>query len=88
MPSITNSIYWNCQGIGNPQTVFTLPNYMRRWNPYIVILVETKSKVKHMEKIKFNLGFSNDLIVPSQGRSGGLALLWSKEINLEIISFS
>ena len=41
-----------------------------------------------MEKIKFSLGFSNGLIVPSRGRNGGLALLWSTEVNLEIKSYS
>ena len=41
-----------------------------------------------MEKINFNLGFSNGLIVPSSGWSGGLALLWSKEVVLEIKSFT
>ena len=41
-----------------------------------------------MEKIKFKLGFANGLIVPSVGRSGGLALLWSREINLDIMSYS
>lgn len=41
-----------------------------------------------MEKIKYKLGFSNGLFVPSRGRSGGLALLWSSDTNLEIKSFS
>jgi len=68
--------------------VFALRDYVQRWNPYIVFLVETESKTKQMENIKFNLGFSNALNVPSQGRSEGLALLWSQETNLEIVSFS
>ena len=50
--------------------------------------METKSKVKHMEKIKNNVGFANGFIVPSQGRSGGVDLFWTREINLEIKSFS
>ncbi|XP_075655081.1 uncharacterized protein LOC142625281 [Castanea sativa] len=41
-----------------------------------------------MEKAKFILGFPNGLIVPSRGHSGGLALLWSSDTNLEIKSFS
>ena len=41
-----------------------------------------------MEKVKFRLGFSNGLIVPSRGQSRGLALLWSSDTNLEIKSFS
>lgn len=68
--------------------MFTLRDYVRRWNPYIVFLMETKLKTKCRENIKFQLGFSNGLIVPSQGQSGGLALFWSRETNLEIVSFS
>ena len=41
-----------------------------------------------MEIVKYRLGFSNGLIVPSMGRRGGLALLWSKDANLEVKSFS
>lgn len=41
-----------------------------------------------MEKVKCRLGFSNGLVVPSRGRSGGLALLWSSDMNLEIKSCS
>jgi len=41
-----------------------------------------------MENIKYKLSFSNGLIVPSRGRSGGLALLWSNDMNLEIKGFS
>ena len=83
-----NSICWNCRGIGNPRSVYSLRNYVRRWTPYLVFLVETKAKQKRMEKVKFKLGFSNGLIIPSQGKSGGLALLWSKDIKLEIKSYS
>ena len=65
-----------------------LRNYVRRWNPYLVFLMETKANVKRMEKVKYKLGFSNGLFVPNKGRSGGLALLWSKEVSLEIQSYS
>ena len=41
-----------------------------------------------MERVKYILGYSNGLIVPSIGRSGGLALLWSSDTNLEIKSYS
>ena len=35
-----------------------------------------------------NFGFANGLIVLSRGRSSGLALLWTRETNLEIKRFS
>ena len=79
---------WNCRGLGNPQSVRALHDIVQRWKPKIVFLMETKSKVKHMEKIKNRVDFANGLIVPSQGRSGGVALFWTRDINLEIKSFS
>ena len=39
---------------------------------------------KVMEKIKF----VNGLVVPSEGRSGGLAMLWKREVQLEIMGYS
>ena len=50
--------------------------------------METKSKVKRIEKIKNRIGLANGLIVPSRGRSGGVALLWTREVNLDINSYS
>ena len=41
-----------------------------------------------MERIKNRIGFANGLIVPSVGRSGGIALLWTREINLEVKSYT
>ncbi|KAM3705616.1 hypothetical protein ACJW31_03G093700 [Castanea mollissima] len=41
-----------------------------------------------MEKVRDRLGFVNGLFVPSRGHSGGLALLWKRELNLNIKSFS
>ena len=83
-----NPLSWNCRGLGNPRSVRALHDIVHRWKPKIVFLMETKSKVKRMERIKNRVGFANGLIVPSQGRSGGVALFWTRDINLEIKSFS
>ena len=82
------AISWNCWGLGNPRSVRVLHDLVRCWNPKIVFLMETKSKKNHMERIKNRIGFSNGLIVPSVGRSGGIALLWTREISLEIKSYT
>ena len=76
------SLCWNCRGIGNPQTVFALREYLRCWNPKLVFLSETKLKSRRMEKVKYKLGFSNGLFVSSRGRraallcSGLVILFW------------
>ncbi|KAF5451994.1 hypothetical protein F2P56_027039 [Juglans regia] len=41
-----------------------------------------------MEKLKFRIGFTNCMAVSSEGRSGGLALYWNNNSQLEILNFS
>ena len=50
--------------------------------------METKAKIRRMERIKCKIGLANGLIVPCVGRKGGLALLWAREVDLEIKSYS
>ena len=61
---------------------------VRRWDPRIVFLLETKLRSRRMERVRDRLGFVNGLIVASRDHSGGLALLWTRKINLNIKSFS
>ena len=42
--------------------------------------METKLFKEEMTKRKYTLGFTEGLIVVSNGSKGGLALLWKKEI--------
>ena len=79
---------WNCRGIGNPQTGQVLHNLVQRHNPSTVFLMETKVGVKRMVKVKERIGLPNGLIIPSEGRSGGMALLWVRDLDVEIRSFS
>ena len=69
------AISYNFRGLGNPKLVRALHDLVWCWNPKIVFLMETKSKKNRMERIKNRFGFSNGLIMPSVGRSGGIALL-------------
>ena len=79
---------WNCRGLGNPRSIRVLRELVQRWKPNIVILSETKMKKYQMENVKFKIGLMNGLIVPSVRRSGGLAMLWSRDIKLEVQSYS
>ena len=45
-------------------------------------------KKYQMEKEKFQTSLLNGLIVPSVGRSGGLTMLWSRDIKVEIQGYS
>ena len=50
--------------------------------------METKAKNRRMERIKNIIGLANGLFVPCVGRKGGLAMLWARDIDLEIKRYS
>ncbi|KAL0447807.1 UNVERIFIED_CONTAM: hypothetical protein Slati_1908600 [Sesamum latifolium] len=80
-------ICWNCQGLGPPWTVCTLNELIRLYDPGLVFLSETKCRNRKCEylKEKYNMYGIN---VDARGKSGGLILLWRKDVNLVIQSFS
>ena len=82
------SLGWNCRGLGNLQTVRVLGKLVQQWDPKIVFLLETKIKKKAMEKVMEKINFVNGLIVPKKGKGGGLAMLWKREVDLEIMGYS
>ncbi|XP_050290428.1 uncharacterized protein LOC126728679 [Quercus robur] len=82
-----NSLSWNYRGIGNPRTVRALRDLVQQWNPEIFFLIKTKVGVRRMIKVKERNGFPNGLVVPNEGKSGGIALLWIREMEVEIKNF-
>ena len=56
-------------------------------DPILVFLMETKLSKEAMTKKKFTLGFTEGLVVASNGSKGGLALLWRKEIMVDVQTF-
>ncbi|KAG6625017.1 hypothetical protein CIPAW_16G066600 [Carya illinoinensis] len=79
---------WNSRGLGNQRGVRSLSDLVREEGPKVLFLQETRLQVKEMEKIKYKLGYDNCLAVSSEGRSGGLALLWRNDVNLDIKHYS
>uniref|UniRef100_A0A5B7A8Z2 Endonuclease/exonuclease/phosphatase domain-containing protein n=1 Tax=Davidia involucrata TaxID=16924 RepID=A0A5B7A8Z2_DAVIN len=79
---------WNCRGLGNPRSVRALRQMVREEAPKILFLSETKSDKTRMEYIKQHVGFANGVYVESEGRSGGLGLLWKEGLVISLRSFS
>ncbi|KAL3820475.1 hypothetical protein ACJIZ3_006380 [Penstemon smallii] len=82
-----NCLAWNCQGLGGSSAVHYLELHIRVQNPQIVFLSETKAKNRKIDflKSKFDM---HGVCVDSRGKSGGLALLWNKELHVDLQSFS
>ena len=70
---------WNCRGLGSPLAIRTLTKEVKGKNPMVVFLVETKVTTDKMKGFQHKLGFTQGIIVPSDGKSGGLALI--KEVH-------
>jgi hypothetical protein len=83
-----NMISWNCRGLGNLRAVLALHNLVKSQGPKILFLMETKLDVREMEFIRIKLRFKFCFTVPSLGRSGGLALLWTDDVQLTILNYS
>ncbi|XP_012859003.1 PREDICTED: uncharacterized protein LOC105978134 [Erythranthe guttata] len=82
-----NCLFWNCQGLGGPLTIHTLEEILREHNPQLVFLSETRATPGFIDKLKqrWNLfGIAVDRV----GSGSGLALLWSKEVTVELRSYS
>lgn len=53
-----------------------------------MFLQETRLKAREVENCKYKLGFINCLAVDCAGKSGGITLLWNRDVDLAIKSFS
>ena len=79
---------WNCRGLGTSPAVRTLTDEVKKKNPMLVFLVETKASTKRMKGFQNKLGFTQGIVVPSDGRSGGLALLWREGTDIRFKNYS
>lgn len=79
---------WNCRGLGVSLAVCTLTEEVKKKNLVVVFLVETKANTDRMKGFQNKLGFTQGINVPSDGRSGGLALLWRQGTDIRFKSYS
>ena len=56
-------------------------------DPSLVFLMETKLSKEDMTYKKYTLGFTEGLVVDSIGSKGGLALLWKKDVMVDVQKF-
>lgn len=56
--------------------------------PNLVFLMETKLHVGRVAFLKNKLGFDGCFVVDAVGRNGGQVLLWRREVEINIISYS
>lgn len=83
-----NIIIWNCRGSGGRSTVSQLNRYLLGTRADLVFISETKCDTKRAKVRIANLPLRNSEVVPSNGRSGGLWVLWSDNVQIVILERS
>ena len=79
---------WNCRGLGSPSAICTLTEEVKGKTLVVVFLAETKATTNGMKGFQHKLGFTRGIIVPSDGKSDGLALLWQEGTDIRFKSCS
>ena len=71
-------IAWNCRGLGSFLVVRTLTDEVRSKDPLLVFLAEMKASTSRIKGIQTKLEYTQGIVVPSDGQSGDLAMLWKE----------
>nr|XP_023887421.1 uncharacterized protein LOC111999528 [Quercus suber] len=79
---------WNCRGLGSALAVRTLADEVRSHDPLLIFLAETKTGESRMKGIRNKLEYTQGITVPSDGRSGGLAMMWKEGSDVRFRSCS
>ena len=74
---------WNCRGLGSSLAVRTLTDKVKARDPLLVFLAETKARESRLKGVRNKIGYTQGITVPSDGRSGGLALMWREGTDID-----
>ena len=79
---------WNCRGMGLALAVRTLVDEVRSKDSMLVFLIETKTGERKMKGIRNKLEYTQGITVPSDGKCGGLTMMWKKGSDIRLRSCS
>ena len=79
------TLSWNCRGIGNDLTVRRLTEMCQKHRPGLVFLSETKNRRLLLQNMQTDLGFDHLFTVEPLGLSGGLALFFMDEFQVNVL---
>jgi exonuclease III len=77
-------VAWNGRGLGNRAAERGLLDVKKREILDVLFLSETKLDEQRMQKFRWLLDMPNMAVYNCNGRSGGLALLWKRDVRLYI----
>ena len=87
-PSPISIIAWNCQGLRSSLAVRSLTDEVKAKDPLLVFLAEMKANMSRIRGIQNKINFMQGIIFLSDGRSGGLTMLWKEGTDVSFKSCS
>jgi hypothetical protein len=75
----------NCQGLGNDPTVRALSDIRKKYDPDVMFLSETHLADFPADCIRRRMHMDFKIYNPTTTRSGGVLLLWKREITIQQI---
>jgi hypothetical protein len=79
---------WNSRGVGPPATVQELACLVQTYKPCLVFICETRQSKERVENLCFRIGMKECFQIKGEGKGGGLALYWTEDITVDLLSFS
>ncbi|KAF9623853.1 hypothetical protein IFM89_005438 [Coptis chinensis] len=76
---------WNCRGMGSPEAIRSVPALVKKVDPDVLFLVETKLLYKKLKHVQKKLKYPQVYVVDHVGRSGGLAVLYKDNISFLVV---
>ena len=76
---------WNCRGLGSHWTISYLRETWHKYKPEFLFLSETKHDFEFVQRFQDHFGYDSLVTVDPNERSGGLALFYNNEFQVEIL---
>ena len=83
-----NVLAWNCWGLGSTSVVWILTDEVKSKRPILIFLAKMKASSSKVKGILNKLELTQGISIPSDGRSGGLAMLWTEGTDIHFKSYS
>lgn len=83
-----NILSRNCRGVAAAPTMRELKDICKKQQPSIIFLMETRAHRSKIERIMRSLKFHNCFVEEADGTTRGLCLIWSRKVNIQVLSHS
>lgn len=80
-----SALIWNCQGAAQGKFHSVLKSLIKDQKISLLVLVEPRVSGRSADKVIKRLGFPNSFRIEASGFSGGIWLLWSDRVRVEIL---